>query len=42
MIEGKKAPNFKLPSSAGDDIELSNYLGKKAIVYFYPKDNTPG
>jgi len=42
MILGEKAPDFNLPSSDGDDIKLSDHLGKKVIVYFYPKDNTPG
>jgi peroxiredoxin Q/BCP len=42
MDIGKKAHDFNLPSSTGEDIKLSDYLGKKVIVYFYPKDNTPG
>jgi len=42
MILGEKAPDFNLPSSNGDNIKLSDYLGKKVIVYFYLKDNTPG
>ena len=37
-----RAPNFKLPSSGGKDVELNEYLGKKVVLYFYPKDNTPG
>ncbi len=36
-----KAPNFKLPSTTGI-FQLSNYLGKNIILYFYPKDNTKG
>lgn len=40
--EGKKAPGFTLPSDGGKDISLSDYLGKKVILYFYPKDNTSG
>lgn len=37
-----KAPNFTLNNENGDPISLSNYLGQKVVVYFYPKDNTPG
>ena len=36
-----KAPNFKLPSTSGN-FQLSDYLGKNIILYFYPKDNTKG
>ena len=39
---GDKAPNFKSSNRKGEDIELKNYLGKKVILYFYPRDNTPG
>jgi len=40
---GDKAPDFTLPSQMGDNVTLSEYLGKKNIVlYFYPKDETPG
>lgn len=39
---GSKAPDFTLKSGDGKDISLSDFLGKKVIVYFYPKDNTPG
>lgn len=39
---GEKAPTFTLPSDSGKDISLSDYLGKKVILYFYPKDNTSG
>jgi len=40
---GDKAPDFTLPSQMGDDVTLSEYLGKKNVVlYFYPKDETPG
>ena len=40
---GDKAPNFTLPNNAGAQVSLSDFLGKKDIVlYFYPKDNTPG
>lgn len=40
--QGKKAPDFTLPSDQGEEITLSNFLGKKVVLYFYPKDNTPG
>jgi peroxiredoxin Q/BCP len=40
---GDKAPDFTLPSQMGDNVTLSEYIGKKNIVlYFYPKDETPG
>jgi len=40
---GDKAPDFTLPSQMGDNVTLSEFLGKKAIVlYFYPKDESPG
>jgi thioredoxin-dependent peroxiredoxin len=40
---GDKAPDFTLPSQMGDNVTLSEYIGKKSIVlYFYPKDETPG
>ena len=39
---GTKAPDFTLPDKDGKLITLSDYLGKKVILYFYPKDNTPG
>ena len=39
---GDKAPNFTLPDKKGDHVSLSDLLGKKVVVYFYPKDNTPG
>ena len=43
MLElGKKAPDFELPDQNGEVHKLSDYLGKKIILYFYPKDNTPG
>ncbi|SFE74818.1 peroxiredoxin Q/BCP [Paenibacillus catalpae] len=38
---GKKAPDFKLPASNGEIVKLSDYRGKKVVIYFYPKDNTP-
>lgn len=42
MNINEKSPNFELPSSSGKNVSLSDYLGKKVILYFYPKDNTPG
>ena len=43
MLEiGTKAPEFELQDQNGDLHKLSDYLGKKVILYFYPKDNTPG
>jgi peroxiredoxin Q/BCP len=40
--EGRKAPAFDLPSSAGGKLALKDLAGKYVIVYFYPRDNTPG
>ncbi len=43
MLEtGTKAPDFTLPDQNGVAHSLSDYKGKKVILYFYPKDNTPG
>ena len=43
MIEvGKKAPAFNLKDQGVESHRLSNYLGKYVVVYFYPKDDTPG
>ena len=39
---GTKAPNFTLPADNGQEISLSDYLGQKVVLYFYPKDNTSG
>lgn len=39
---GKKVPDFSLPSSDGTEFSLSDLKGKKVILYFYPKDSTPG
>jgi peroxiredoxin Q/BCP len=41
-LEGKKAPAFTLEGSDGKKHSLKDYAGKKVIIYFYPKDNTPG
>ena len=40
--ENSKAPNFKLPSSNNKDFELNKSLKKYLVIYFYPRDNTPG
>ncbi len=43
MLEvGKKAPDFSLLNQDGNKISLKNYLGKKVVLYFYPKDDTSG
>ena len=43
MLEaGTKAPDFTLPDQNGEMHSLSDYAGKRVILYFYPKDNTPG
>ena len=39
---GDKAPNFTLKNQNDEDISLSDFLGKKVVLYFYSKDNTPG
>ena len=39
---GTKAPDFTLSDKDGNQISLSDFLGRKVVVYFYPKDNTPG
>lgn len=41
-IEKTKAPDFKLPASNGQTIALSDLKGKNVVIYFYPKDDTPG
>lgn len=43
MIEaGKKAPAFTLPDQDGNKVKLSDFRGRKVVLYFYPKDNTSG
>ena len=43
MLEaGTKAPEFTLPDKDGNMISLADYRGKKVVLYFYPRDNTPG
>ena len=39
---GMKAPDFTLNDQNGHPVSLSDFLGKKVVLYFYPKDNTPG
>jgi peroxiredoxin Q/BCP len=39
---GDRAPSFTLPSSDGSEVSLSDFKGKKVVLYFYPKDDTPG
>ena len=39
---GDRAPVFKLPSDGGDEISLKSLMGKKVVLYFYPKDDTSG
>lgn len=40
-IVGRKAPDFTLPALGGKEIKLSDYLGQKVVLFFYPKDLTP-
>ena len=40
--EGKPAPDFELKSDAGERVKLSELRGKPVVLYFYPKDDTPG
>ena len=42
LKKGEKAPDFKGPNQNDDVISLADYKGKKVILYFYPRDNTPG
>ena len=43
MLEiGTKAPDFTLKNQSGENITLSEYRGRKVVLYFYPKDSTPG
>ena len=39
---GQKAPDFTLSDKDGNAVSLSDFAGKKVVLYFYPKDNTPG
>ena len=42
LSEGVKAPDFTLADKDGREVSLHDFAGKKVVVYFYPKDNTPG
>src|SRR5436309_15289432 len=42
IAEGKKAPDFTLEDASGKRVSLADFKGKDVIVYFYPKDDTPG
>ncbi len=42
LEEGKLAPDFSLPSTDGEPLRLSDLKGKSVVLYFYPKDDTPG
>jgi peroxiredoxin Q/BCP len=42
LESGDKAPSFSLPSSSGGSVSLDALRGKKVVLYFYPKDDTPG
>lgn len=42
LQEGMQAPAFTLANKDGKMVSLSDFLGKKVVLYFYPKDNTPG
>ena len=42
LTVGEKAPEFTLQDKDGNTVSLSDFAGKKVVVYFYPKDNTPG
>jgi peroxiredoxin Q/BCP len=42
LEQGTLAPDFTLPTDGGGEVSLSDYRGKKVVLYFYPKDDTPG
>jgi len=42
VTEGQPAPDFELETDAGETVKLSNLRGKPVVLYFYPKDDTPG
>ena len=42
VSEGEPAPDFTLTSDAGEPVSLSDFRGKPVVLYFYPKDDTPG
>ena len=42
LREGDPAPDFELPTDSGDTLKLSSLRGRQVVLYFYPKDDTPG
>ena len=42
VMLNQSVPDFQLPATSGKTFQLSNYLGKNVVIYFYPKDSTPG
>ncbi len=42
LQEGQKAPEFELPNEVGEVVRLADLRGRNVVLYFYPKDNTPG
>jgi thioredoxin-dependent peroxiredoxin len=42
MKAGQKAPDFTVKDDSGKTVKLSDFKGKKVVLYFYPKDDTPG
>jgi peroxiredoxin Q/BCP len=42
IAEGRKAPSFTLPDANGNPVSLNDFKGRDVVVYFYPKDDTPG
>ena len=42
LTVGQKAPDFTLNDKDGNPVTLSSFIGKKVVLYFYPRDNTPG
>jgi peroxiredoxin Q/BCP len=41
-IAGSKAPDFRVLTDAGKEVSLADYKGQNVVLYFYPKDDTPG
>ena len=42
LTAGKNAPAFTLKADTGEDVSLSDFVGRKVVLFFYPKDSTPG
>ncbi len=42
LVPPKKAPSFSLPNESGEKVALKDFKGSQVVLYFYPKDNTPG